>query len=153
MPLPPCGLYRTTRELAGIAADRLVYFHDHGDPGPGLYLPQRWQLNRAQFADTGHTLGPGEDAAAGLEALPAEGLYRVREAFFCCARRCKQFEPELLVQLGYDGEARALLFVPEWTPQGLAIPEQGTAIDAARMGLLAPLRVAHSAPPTDHPTH
>ncbi|MBS2032974.1 MAG: hypothetical protein JST54_34195 [Deltaproteobacteria bacterium] len=142
--LPPCGLYRTNRELAGIPAGRLVYFHNHGEPGPGLYLPQSWKLNRAQFSERGQTL-PSPSDASGLEPLPGEGLYRVREAFFCCAKQCRRFEPELLVQLGYNAAADAIVFVPEWTASGLAIPESGTGVDRARLSMLQPLRVAQSA--------
>jgi hypothetical protein len=145
MSLPPCGLYRTTRELAGVPAGRLVYFHNHGEPGPGLYLPQAWRLNRAQFAERGNTLPSPADASA-LEPLPPEGLYRVREAFFCCAKQCRRFEPELLVQLGYNGAGEPILFVPEWTPSGLAIPEQGSALDRARLPMLAALKLAVSGP-------
>ena len=47
-----------------------------------------------------------------------EGLYWVRERFFCCEKRCRAFEANQLVQLGYNGEGDALLFVPEWTPGG-----------------------------------
>jgi len=142
--LPPCGLYRTTRDVAGIPAGRLVYFHNHGEPGPGLYLPQSWKLNRAQFSDRGQTL-PSPAEAAVLEPLPAEGLYRVREAFVCCEKKCRRFEPELLVQLGYNANAEPIMFVPEWTASGLAIPETGTGIDRTRLSLLNPLRVPQSA--------
>ena len=47
--LPPCGLYRTTAAIGSIEAGRLVYFHNHADPGPGMYLPARWTRNRATF--------------------------------------------------------------------------------------------------------
>lgn len=144
--LPPCGLYRTTTALGDhVPAGRLVYFHDHGDPGPGVYLPRGWSLNRAQWHDRGHTVPP--DWAATLQPLAPEGLYRVREAFTCCPRNCRTYEPDTLVQLGYDGEAGALLFLPEWTASGLAIPELGAAIDADRVRALAPLRVAQGDAP------
>ena len=54
--LPPCGLYRTVAAIGGVEADRLVYFHNHGDPGPGVYLPERWTRNRATFSSRGNTL-------------------------------------------------------------------------------------------------
>lgn len=145
MALPPCGLYRTTLALDHVPAGRLVFFHNHGDPGAGIYLPSSWALNRAQWHEHGHTI-PSPEWAASLVALPAEGLYRVREAFTCCAQRCRTYEPELLVQLGYTGEAEPLLFLPEWTPSGLAIPELGTRIDADRMASLVRLTVATGAP-------
>ena len=115
--LPPCGIYRTTQSLEGVPAGRLVYFHNHGDPGPGIYLPERWANNRAQWQARGTTL-PTAAWCANLAAIAAEGLYRVRQDFFCCPKQCRRYDAGLLVQLGYDGEARPLLFVPEWTEAG-----------------------------------
>jgi hypothetical protein len=144
--LPPCGPYRTTQPIGDhVPAGRLVYFHNHGDPGPGVYLPAAWALNRAQWHETGHTI-PSDAWAATLAPLPPEGLYRVREPFTCCERRCRSYETDLLVQLGYDGDAAPLLFLPEWTDAGLAIPEIGVAIDADRLASLAPLRVVEGEP-------
>jgi hypothetical protein len=54
--LPPCGLYRTVKPVAGIDAGRLVYFHNHGNPGPGLYPPDGWNANRARFSENGATV-------------------------------------------------------------------------------------------------
>src|SRR5262245_17577883 len=142
--LPPCGIYRTTAPLEGhVPAGRLVYFHNHGDPGPGIYLPAGWSLNRVQWEERGHPIASPQWAAS-LAPLAAEGLYRVREAFSCCAKRCRSYEPELLVQLGYTAEAVPLLFVPEWTASGLAIPELGVKIDEDRLRALAPLRVVEA---------
>ncbi len=139
--LPPCGLYRTGLAIEGhVPAGRLVFFHNHGDPAPGVYLPRGWSANRAQWHETGHTI-PSPAWAATLVPLPAEGFYRVREPFPCCERRCRTYETDLLVQLGYDGDARPILFVPEWGPRGLALPETGTLVAEARLACLAALRV------------
>jgi len=139
--LPPCGIYRTGEALGDhVPEGRLVYFHRHGDPGPGVYLPSGWTCNRAQWHERGHTI-PSEAWAQTLIPLPAEGFYRVLEAFSCCERRCQTFEPDLLVQLGYDAAAQPLLFVPVWTHAGLALPDLGTAVDDDRLALLAPLTV------------
>ena len=143
--LPPCGLYRTTAEVAGVPAGRLVYFHNHGEPGPGLYLPDGWHLNRAHFQSEGFTLTDPRQAEA-LTPLPPEGLYRVTETFYCCDARCRSYEPDLLVQLGYDGEATPILFVPELTVDGLAFPEVGQRLDDARLLKLARLRVIETPP-------
>ncbi len=140
MPLPPCGLYRTLAPVAGVPQGRLVFFHDHGNPGPGLYLPTGWSGNRAQFAETGQTL-PDEASAALLEPLAPQGLYRVTGEFFCCEKRCRRFEDGLLVQLGYDGAGRPILFVPEWIGAALSFPEKGFPLDAARLKSIAPLKV------------
>jgi hypothetical protein len=139
--LPACGLYRTAAPLGGITADRLVYFHNHGDPGPGLYLPESWTANRAHFSPRGATLPSGFDQSA-LIALPPEGFYRVAAAFYCCAKRCVQLEPDAFVQLGYNGAGRALVFTPELASGSIAIPDHGTLIDDAVLPNLVALRVS-----------
>ena len=126
--LPPCGLYRTLRAVGAIPSGRLVYFHNHGDPGPGLYLPSSWIGNRARFEERGVTLPSPADVAA-LEPLAREGFYRVVEPFHCCERKCVLFEAEALVQLGYDAQATPIVFVPEIVDGMLGLPERGTRID------------------------
>ena len=150
--LPPCGIYRTTSALDDhVPAERLVYFHNHGDPGPGVYLPSGWSANRAQWHDNGHTI-PDTEWARTLAPLPEEGLYRVREAFTCCSKDCRTFESELLVQLGYDGDAHPILFLPEWTVMGLAIPDEGFPLDGDRIAKLGRLVVVESEDRDDPPT-
>lgn len=141
LPLPPCGLYRVVAPIGDITPGRLVYFHNHGSPGPGVYFPERWTHNRAHFAPNGTTLPVGFDPAA-LHALPAEGFYRVTAAFFCCDKQCTRFEPESFVQLGYNGAGRALVFVPELGAGVLAVPDRGTLIDDIALANLVALRVA-----------
>lgn len=136
--------------VAGIPAGRLVYFHDHGDPGPGLYLPESWQNNRARFATRGTTLTV-ENEAAGLQALRSEGLYRVREAFTCCEKKCVTFTENMLVQLGYNGAGSAIVFVPEWTSTGLRFPERGQATSDERLAALEVLTVASARAPEEAP--
>ena len=144
--LPPCGLYRTSVPLGdAIPAGKLVYFHNHGDPGPGVYLPERWIVNRAEFSEQGFTLpGPIDATAATLKALPDEGFYRVTERFFCCEKKCRAFEPELLVQLGYNSEGEPILFLPELTTAGLALPATGQAIAPDQLEHLSALVVPES---------
>lgn len=139
--LPPCGLYLTLAPIGSVPAGRLVYFHNHGNPGPGVYLPSSWKANRARFEARGHLL-PDPSAAQHLEALPAEGFYRVAEPFECCEKRCRRFEPEMLVQLGYDGAGRAILFVPQLSGSDFGVPMTGTRIDRDRLAHLVQLRVA-----------
>ncbi|MET0385835.1 MAG: hypothetical protein ABW321_07745 [Polyangiales bacterium] len=76
-----------------------------------------------------------------LEPLPPEGMYRVTEAFHCCDRQCKLFEPETLIELGYNAEGRAIVFVPELVDGMLAIPTTGTVIDHSRLLSLKQLKV------------
>lgn len=139
--LPPCGLYRTVAPIGEVAPGRLVYFHNHGDPGPGLYFPERWTANRAHFSPQGTTLPIMFDPSA-LLPLPAEGFYRVTAAFFCCEKRCVQFDPDAFVQLGYNGAGRALLFVPELAVDAITVPERGTPISDAALTHLVALRVS-----------
>ncbi len=146
--LPPCGIYVTTAAIGTVPAGRLVYFHNHGDPGPGVYLPSAWRGNRARFEARGHLL-PTPDAVRHLERLPREGFYRVREAFYCCEEQCRRFEPESLVQLGYDGQGTAILFIPQWVDGQLAIPDRGTRIDRDRVRSMTALSV----PVADTPVH
>ena len=139
--LPPCGLYLTRAPIGAVPAGRLVSFHNHGEPGPGVYLPTGWAANRARFEAPG-TLLPRPEDAVFLEPLPPEGFYRVVEAFHCCASNCRQFQADLLVQLGYDGAGTPILFVPERADFGLSAPDKGTRLDRDRIAHLAPLRVA-----------
>lgn len=141
---PPCGLYRTTQPLDGLPAGRLVMFHNHGNPGAGVYLPSAWVLNRAQWQAQGITI-PTTGWSESLEPLAAEGLYVVRETFHCCDRRCAEFPKGQLVQLGYDGEANAILFLPEWSARGLGFPERGSRLDRDRVSKLEKLSVAQTA--------
>jgi hypothetical protein len=150
--LPPCGLYVTRAAIASVPPGRLVYFHDHGDPGPGLYLPTRWVANEARFEQPG-TLLPSPDDAAHLSPLAEQGWYRVVEAFECCDKKCRRFERELLVQLGYDGAATPILFVPELVDGAIGVPDRGTRIDVSRIALLARIRVAVARPAVDRTVH
>lgn len=138
--LPPCGLYRTTTPIGDVEAGRLVYFHNHGNPGAGVYFPERWTHNRAHFSPKGLVLPAGFDART-LHPLPREGFYRVKAAFHCCPKRCVQFEPEAFVQLGYNGAGRALVFVPEFANGAITVPERGTAVDDDALANLVALQL------------
>jgi len=152
MDLPPCGVYRTTEPIGSIQANRLVYFHNHGNPGPGVYLPEKWSANRAQFSKSGTTLAD-ENLAFTLEPLQAEGLYRVKSSITCCEKNCRTYPAELLVQLGYNGQGEPILFVPEWTASGLAFPNMGNKLDADRLAEISPLKVSAPKPPADGSDH
>ena len=148
MKLPPCGLYRTTGQIGAIPAGRLVYFHNHGEPGPGLYLPAGWKANQRQLQARGTLLPSPEDVRL-LEPLPAEGFYRVSATFHCCAQRCRSFEPDQLVQLGYDAAGQAIVFVPELVDGMLAVPQQGSRIDHDNLQHLKLLKVPRSQSASD----
>ena len=142
--LPPCGLYRTTQAIGGVPADRLVYFHNHGDPGAGVYFPEKWTHNRAHFSPKGQTVPPDFDPGS-LVPLPAEGFYHFKVTSFCCEKKCVKFEPDQLVQLGYNGAGKALIFAPELVGGAVEIPERGTALDDAQLAKLSPLKMPERA--------
>lgn len=143
----PCGIYRTTLPIGdSIGAGLLVFYHNHGDPGPGVYLPTDWRNNRALFEEQGTTV-PDEHYAQTLEPLMEEGLYRVAEPFHCCELKCQHFEEDLLVQLGYDGSAEPILFVPEMVDGELIFPEEGTVVEDWKLNNLRMLKVPESEPP------
>lgn len=147
--LPPCGLYRTTKSIGQIPADRLVYFHNHGDPGAGVYFPESWTGNRARFSPKGSTV-PNDFDHSALMPLPAEGFYHFTETVFCCEKKCVKFEPDQLVQVGYNGNGRALVFLPELAGAAIDIPTRGTLLDDAQLKKLsAPLRLPERAPGKD----
>jgi hypothetical protein len=143
--LPPCGIYRTTATVGGIEAGRLVYFHNHGDPGPGLYLPETWSANRAKFSERGMTV-PADFDPKVLFALPSEGFYRVTSEFYCCEKKCAKFEPDAFVQLGFNGNGRALVFAPMLGAGGIALPDRGSVVDDGMLKNLQPLKVAEGRP-------
>lgn len=140
MQLPPCGLYRTTGPVGSIEAGRLVYFHNHGNPGPGVYLPESWKLNRAEFQEKGQTI---EDPALVrfLQPLPPEGFYRVVEPFHCCEKKCRRFEEDALLQLGYNAGAEPIVFVPELVDSMLAVPAKGWKTSLEATGRLRQLKI------------
>ncbi len=116
------------KQIAGIEPNRLAYFHNHGNPGPGLYFPEKWNANRAVFSQNGTTV-PEDFDPKSLRPLPAEGFYRVTTSFYCCEKKCTQFEPESLLQLGYNGSGRGILFTPEYAGGVIRMPERGSVID------------------------
>ena len=126
--LPPCGLYRTTKPIGSLEAGRLVYFHNHGDPGPGVYQPESWNGNRAKFSANGTTVPAGFDYKS-LRGLPPEGFYRVTKPFHCCEKQCVKYEPDAFVQLGYNGKGQAIVFIPELGGRSIDIPDRGTFVE------------------------
>ncbi|MBU1218822.1 hypothetical protein KKF34_14540 [Myxococcota bacterium] len=136
-----CGLYRTTKELGpAVPAGVLVYYHNHGDPGPGVYPPEKWINNKAVFSMRGIPLKNLNDAFT-LEPLPSEGFYRVTKDFYCCENHCRLIVRDTLVQLGYNGKGEPIVFIPEWNDDGVSLPERGTLLDEERLNYLKPLKL------------
>ena len=140
MQLPPCGLYRTLARLGTVDAGRLVYFHNHGNPGPGIYLPREWRYNRAEFQKEGQVIDDLE-LLSRLEPLPPEGFYRVVESFYCCDNKCRLFGKDALLQLGYNAAAEPILFAPELVNSMLAVPAEGWKTELSRIQQLQQLLV------------
>jgi hypothetical protein len=108
------GLYRTTRPLVGheeqFPANVLVYVGNRNDGGRFVVRPGRNTKNRWFWGDP---VTPLEDAAWAmtLYALPREGFYTLPEPLeFEAGGR---WPTNAIVQLGYDGLGRAILFVAE----------------------------------------
>ena len=139
-PPPPCGLYRTTAALGDVPAGRLVSFHNHGDRGPGIFLPTGWIHHRAQFGNVGVAV-PSMGWSRTLDPLAPEGVYRVREPFYCCERRCRLFERDLLVQLAYTPEASPVVLPFAARDGALVLPEQGNLVERAIIARLSPVQV------------
>jgi len=136
-----CGLYLTTEPIGEtVPAGLMVSFHDHGDPGPGVYLPKGWRQNKALFDKLGVMI-PDEAYFETLEPLSAEGFYRVTEAFHCCEKHCRLYQVGDLVQLGYRGDGTALLFLPIFTFNGLTLPKRGTRVGMDKLSMLEKLNV------------
>ncbi len=138
--LPDCGIYRTSQDIEDVPAGRLVYFHNHGNPGPGIYLPERWHNNQVQFSPKGRTLRDPVLAHT-LEPIMPQALYRVSRQFYCCSKNCVLFKVNQVVQLGYDGKARPILFFPFWNNAELCFPKQGTRIDEENFQFLEALQI------------
>jgi hypothetical protein len=45
------------------------------------------------------------------------------------------------VQLGYNGLAEAIVFLPQFREEGLVLPDRGSVVQLNRLGNLLPLRV------------
>lgn len=139
-----CGLYLTTEPIeVTIEAGKLVFFHNHGEPGPAVYPVMSYRHNKAIFSRQGVEL-PFVGYERTLKPLLAEGFYRVQREFTCCEKRCHVFTEGTLVQLGYKAEGTPLLFVPEWTYKGLILPKTGTKVQQEDLSSLESVKVVRA---------
>lgn len=127
------------KQIGTIEPNRLVYFHNHGNPGPGLYFPEKWASNRAVFSQNGQTVPDNFDPKS-IKGLPPEGFYRVTRPFHCCEKKCTQFETEAMVQLGYNGNGKAIVFIPEYAGGVIRVPDRGSVVDEDRLENLIQLK-------------
>ena len=62
--------------------------------------------------------------------------------FYCCEKKCTKFETEAFVQLGYNGNATPLVFMPQLGANGISIPDRGSVVDEHTLANLQPLKLA-----------
>jgi hypothetical protein len=144
--LPSCGLYRTTKALAGheerISANTLVYFHNHSDSGlPQVLAPDHNVYNRWHF----HGPGIGVRGLAWLETLERtldEGFYTLRRELSFEGGR---WPKGTLVQLGYTREADPVLFIAQvrskLTENTLWFADRGVGIKRDQLSMLEPVTI------------
>jgi hypothetical protein len=144
--LPECGLYRTTKALAGHESDvpsgMLVYFHNHSDSGlPVVIVPEHNIHNRWHFHGQGIAFR-GLSWADSLTKLPSEGFYMLRKAL---SFEGGEWPKSTLVQLGYTKAGEPILFIAQVRAQlqenDLFFSERGLSANRDQLSLLEPLQV------------
>jgi hypothetical protein len=115
MKMPDPGLYRTTEPYPGheeeFPADVLVYVGPPKDGGLAFVVRPRQNRNNRWF--WGEPTQPlrALNWAGKLMALPAEGFYTLPEDLE--VEGGGRWLKSALVQLGYNGEGRGIIFVAE----------------------------------------
>jgi hypothetical protein len=133
--LPDIGLYRTTQPLPGheqaIPAGVLVYVGQLANGGTKFVVrPAENRRNRWFWRDPTTPLRSPSWTKT-LRKLPSEGFYTLPDTleFSGGARWIKG----AIVQLGYNGEGKGILFVGEWREDGtenaLYFSERGMLIE------------------------
>jgi len=137
----PCGLYRTTEPLPEredkVAAERLVFYHNHSEQGPPLVLtPHANEHNVWQFHEKGWLVQATEWPET-LQPLLPEGYYLVRRDMRL-AQEAETLPARTLVQLGYDRQARPIVFPARFEGNTISFPEQGFGFSDEVFGNLEP---------------
>jgi hypothetical protein len=138
--LPSCGLYRTTKPLAGheeqFPAGLLVYFHNHSDSGlPQVLSPDHNVHNRWHFHGPGVEFR-GLSWADSLVKVPLEGFYLLKKELSFDGGT---WPKGALVQLGYTRTADPILFIGQvrtkldendlwFSDRGVGIPREQMSI-------------------------
>ncbi len=144
--LPNCGLYRTTKPLpeheSEIPAGILVYFHNHSDSGlPVVIAPEHNIMNRWHFHGAGIPFR-GLSWADSLTRMPNEGFYMLRKDLNFDGG---SWPKGTLVQLGYNRNADAILFIAQQRAQmdenDLFFSDRGVGIKPEVLAILEPLKV------------
>jgi hypothetical protein len=139
--LPTCGLYRTTKPLAGheeqFPADLLVYFHNHSDSGlPQVLAPDHNVHNRWHFHGPGVEFR-GLSWADSLVKVPLEGFYTLKREL---AFDGGTWPKGALVQLGYTRTADPILFIGQVRTKldenDLWFSDRGVGVSREQMSIL-----------------
>jgi hypothetical protein len=139
--LPPCGIYKTRKALAGkeewVRENILIYFHNHSQQGPPLVLlPASNAHNRWTFHDKGYLVKDPDFAESLLELKP-EGFYILNEAIFLSH---EDVIPEnTLVQLGYNRSGDPILFLAQFDNNTIQFPTSGLKCTLEIFDLLRPV--------------
>jgi hypothetical protein len=144
--LPACGLYRTTKPLAGheatFPAGTLVYFHNHSDSGlPQVLAPDHNIHNRWHFHGPGVSVR-GLSWTETLQKMPEEGFYVLRREH---SVDDVTWPKGTLVQLGYTREAEPILFIAQVRSRleenDLFFSERGVGLKKEQLSTLDPVTV------------
>ena len=93
--------------LGEMPAGRLVYSTTTANPDRAYICPSAGKATAPSSRSLACLPQPWGRAPGPLSA-PREGFYRVREAFSAVAKKCRRFEPGLLVRDDGSGEAICL---------------------------------------------
>jgi hypothetical protein len=139
--LPSCGLYRTTKPLAGheeqFPTGLLVYFHNHSDSGlPQVLAPDHNVHNRWHFHGPGVEFR-GLSWADSLVKVPLEGFYTLRREL---SFEGGSWPKGALVQLGYTRNADGILFIAQVRTKldenDLFFSDRGVGVTREQMSIL-----------------
>jgi len=139
--LPACGLYRTTKPLAGheeqFPSGLLVYFHNHSDSGlPQVLAPDHNVHNRWHFHGPGVEFR-GLSWAETLVKVPVEGFYTLRREL---AFEGGSWPKGALVQLGYTRNGDPILFIGQvrtsLAENDLWFSDRGVGVPREQMSIL-----------------
>ena len=156
--LPPCGLYRTSKPLAGheeqFPAGLLVYFHNHSDSGlPQVLAPDHNVLNRWHFHGPGVEFR-GLSWADSLVKVPVEGFYVLKREL---AFDGGTWPKGALVQLGYTRTADPILFIAQLRGKldenDLWFSDRGVGVPREQMSILDQVVVFQEQNPQDGGDH
>ena len=141
--LPACGLYLTTKPLAGheeqFPAGLLVYFHNHSDSGSPAGARPRPQCAQSMALPRPGGRVSGLSWADGFVKMIAEGFYTLRRELSFDGGT---WPKGALVQLGYTRNADPILFIGQVRTKldenDLWFSDRGVGISRDQLSILDP---------------